>query len=94
MDEPNSEVMALADKRALEFLRLDATTKDYKVGAAELITKQAIFGFRLKQEVGKEGRALRQDTLRAVHMIATNPEERKRYIEETMPRMLPPVKAK
>ena len=82
------DILALADKRAMEFLQLDAASNDFKPEAAELITKQAIFGFRMKQEAGKAERAKGDQTLRAIRMITTDPEQRRAYIASTMPKML------
>jgi hypothetical protein len=89
MEAPQEKIMALADARALEFLSLDAAAKDFSPARAELVTKQAIFGFRVKQEQGKAERAKGDQFLRAIRMITADPAERKAYIEATMPKMLP-----
>lgn len=84
-----SDILTLADKRAMEFLELDASSPNYSPVRADLITKQAIFGFRVKQEQGKSERAKGDQTLRAIRMITTDPEQRKVYIQASMPKMLP-----
>jgi len=88
-EQIDTQILTLADRRALEFLQLEVGAKDFSPDKAELITKQAIFGFRVRQEVGKAERAKGDQTLRAIRMITTDPEQRKQYIERTMPKMLP-----
>jgi hypothetical protein len=52
--------------------------------------KQAIFGFRIKQEVTKNARAAIDQTLRAARFL--KPDERERYVRESAPKLLPQLK--
>jgi hypothetical protein len=79
----------LADQKALEFLQIAPGEAGFTDGQ-EALMKQAIFGFRIKQEATKNKRALTDQILRAARFL--KPEDRERYVRETAPKSLPELK--
>lgn len=88
MDTEN-RLVELADEKALDFLTLSPGKDGFNNGE-EALMKQAIFGFRIKQEVTKNKRAMIDQTLRAARFL--KPEEREAYVRTSAPKLLPVLK--
>ena len=84
-------LVELADHKALEFLTLDPRDGGFTDGEIALM-KQAIFGFRIKQESTKNRRATTDQMLRAARFL--KPEEREAYVRESNPKLLPELKSR
>lgn len=83
------EIASLADKRALDFLRMEPDQKGFNPGAFEYRMKQAILGFRYKREIELKRRTERDQAIRVVRMVFETPEKRGEYIKQSMPALLP-----
>ena len=71
---------------------LDWKNTPHTEGQIDLLTKQAIFGFRMKREANLNERTAIDQRLRAVRMAIGTPEDRERYIRESSPKLLPELK--
>ncbi len=89
--DAEQKLVELADQKALDFLQLVPGKEGFS-GAQEALMKQAIFGFRIKQEATKNRRATVDQVLRAARFL--KPEEREAYARELAPKMLPELKAR
>ncbi|OPZ34428.1 MAG: hypothetical protein BWY96_03131 [Spirochaetes bacterium ADurb.BinA120] len=89
MREVEEKLVSLADAKALEFLSLQPGHEGFSDGE-EALMKQAIFGFRIKQESTKNARATIDQTLRAARFL--RPEEREAYVRTSAPKLLPDLK--
>jgi hypothetical protein len=89
MENTEVKLVELADQKALEFLQLKPAESGFSQ-AQEALMKQAIFGFRIKQEATKNKRAVIDQHLRAARFL--KPEERESYVRESAPKLLPDLK--
>jgi hypothetical protein len=89
MKNVDGQLVELADEKALNFLTLEPGESGFS-DKQEALMKQAIFGFRIKQEVTKNARAIVDQSLRAARYL--KPEDRETYIRESAPRLLPELK--
>jgi len=85
----DERLVELADQKALEFLMLKPGPEGFDNGQ-EAMAKQAVFGFRIKQEATKNARAMTDQLLRAARFL--KPEDRERYVRESAPKLLPQLK--
>jgi thymidylate synthase len=83
------KLVELADQKALDFLELKPEDKGFTQGQVALM-KQAIFGYRIKQEVTKNKRSTIDQIIRAIKFL--KPEEREEYIRASAPKLLPELK--
>lgn len=89
MENTEAKLVGLAEEKALQFLQLNPGAGGFTEGQ-EALMKQAIFGFRIKQEATKNKRAITDQLLRAARFL--KPEEREQYVRESAPKLLPELK--
>ena len=89
METKEDKLVEMADEKAVEFLQIIPGIDGFN-GGQEALMKQAIFGFRIKQEATKNTRATTDQILRAARFL--KPEEREQYVRATAPKALPNLK--
>ena len=83
------KIIELAEEKALAFLKLDFKAEEFNPEESDFLMKQAIFGFRTKREIKLNERMEIDQTLRAIKMAFSKPEEREKYIRATTAKMIP-----
>jgi hypothetical protein len=97
MEKNENEIIELAEKRAKEYLMAEWPPINWKNNPhaekqLELLTRQAIFGFRVSREANLKERVSIDQHLRAARIAISTPEDRERIIRESMPKLLPELK--
>jgi hypothetical protein len=86
-----SKLVELADQKALDFLSFVPSEKGF-TESQEALMKQAIFGFKIKQEATKNQRFKLDQILRAARFL--KPEDRETYVRQSAPKLLPEIKSR
>jgi hypothetical protein len=88
MKSTAESLISIADERILYFMQLDPSSQNIPDEIWERSGKQAVLGFRIKREDQLTRRTDIDQGLRAIRMMTTNPEERKAYINASMPKLI------
>jgi hypothetical protein len=92
MENREERIIELADTRAVEFLEArpdDKISPEHR----KLLSEQALFGFRAKQEITKNHRLEKDQQLRAIRLFV-DPAVRDEYAKLTAAKLLPELKSR
>lgn len=84
----------LVGKKAEDFLTMDPGSKDFNREVFDARERQVNVGFKLVREANVQERTIRDQTLRAIRIVAGTPELREEYIRASMPKLLPELRGR